>query len=424
MSEEISAAIFENVRKHFHANRQEFVRGKTRISLQDPPIGADEVNEAIESLLSTWLTMGRKVKKFEEEFASYLGSKYAIMVNSGSSANLLTLSVLTNSSFHDNIPVNSEVITPAVTWVTTVYPIVNTGLTPVLVDVDLDTLCIDTNSIEQAISSKTKAIMPVHLLGNPSEMDAIMDIARKYDLYVIEDSCEAHGAEVDSKKVGTIGDVGTFSFFMSHHITTIEGGMIVTDNEELYETAKAMRAFGWIRDLKNKDTIERKHPDLDPRFLFINMGYNFRPTEIQGAFGIHQIKKLNKFVGMRQENANYWNSRLEKYDEYFVIHRQRPNTRHTWFAYPITIKPGAPFKKSQLMAFLEKNLIDTRPIEASDITEQPVIDMFPHRVSGRLLNSKIVHNNSFFIGNHQGIGAEQREYIADVIDDFIRTVGK
>lgn len=424
LKEETANNIYENVRKYFQSIPNDFVPGKTKVSLQDPPIGADEVNEAIESLLSTWLTMGSKVRRFEEDFASYVGSKYAVMVNSGSSANLLALSVLTSKKLSDSIPLTSEVITPAVTWVTTVYPIANVGLTPVLVDVDLETFCIKPDAIRAAISPKTKAIMPVHLLGNPAQMDEIMEIARRHDLYVLEDACEAHGAEINNRKVGTIGDIGTFSFFMSHHITTIEGGMIVTDNEELYELAKGMRAFGWIRDLKDKDTIREDYPDLDPRFLFVNMGYNFRPTEIQGAFGIHQIRKLDPFIKRRQENAQYWNKRLEKHKDYFILPKQRVNTRHVWFAYPITISPKAPFKKSEMTAFLEKHLIETRPIEASDITEQPVIDLLEHRVSGKLTNSKLIHHNSFFIGNHQGISAEAREYVSDVIDNFIRTVVK
>ncbi|MEW6604510.1 MAG: DegT/DnrJ/EryC1/StrS family aminotransferase [Thermoproteota archaeon] len=421
MSAEISERIYDDVKRFFAINQQQkFVRGKTKISLQVPSFGADEINEAIESLLSTWLTMGKKVRMFEEAFASYLGSKYAVMVNSGSSANLLSLSILTNPQYKGYIPAGSEVITPAVTWVTTVYPIANVNLLPVLVDIEVDTFCIDTDQIRKAITPKTKAIMPVHLLGNPANMDEIMEIASKHDLYVIEDTCESHGAEINGDKVGTIGDIGTFSFFLSHHITTIEGGMLVTDDERIYEIAKAMRAFGWIRDLKEKEKIVAMHKDLDSRFLFVNMGYNFRPTEIQGAFGIHQIKKLEKFINIRQKNADYWNKRLEQFSDYFIIHKQRPKTRHVWFAYQITVKPNAPFTKKELAAHLESNLIETRPVEASDITQQPVIEMFKHRIQGDLKNSRLIHANSFFIGNHQGIGKDEREYVADTIEEFVK----
>jgi len=412
--------IYDNVKKYFALQpTAEFIPGKTKISLQVPSFGADEVNEAIDSLLSTWLTMGKKVKRFEELFAGYIGTKYAVMLNSGSSANLLALSVLTNPKFSGKIPLGSEVITPAVTWVTTVYPISNVNLVPTLVDIELDSLNIDVDGIRKAITDKTRAIMPVHLLGNPAKMDEIMEIASKYDLYVIEDTCEAHGAEINEKKAGSFGDISTFSFFLSHHITTIEGGMLLTDSEEIYEMAKAMRAFGWIRDLRNKDDIAKSFPGLDDRFLFINMGYNFRPTEIQGAFGIHQIAKLDKFIRIRRENAEYWNKRLSVFSDYLITHSERRGTKHSSFAYPITVKPNPHFSRKDLVQYLEKNMIETRPIEASDITEQPVIDIFKNKISGKLTNSKYIHKNSFFIGNHQGIGKKEREYVADIVEVFI-----
>jgi CDP-6-deoxy-D-xylo-4-hexulose-3-dehydrase len=420
----VTDSIYENVRRYFSSQVNEFIPGKSKISLQVPAFGADEVNEAIESLLSTWVTMGKKVRTFEELFADYIGTKYAVMLNSGSSANLVALSVLTNAKFSGCIPSGSEVITPAVTWVTTVYPISNVNLIPTLVDVDMESFNINVDSIKKAITNKTRAIMPVHLLGNPANIEEIMEIAEKYNLFVLEDTCESHGAEVNGKKAGSFGDISTFSFFLSHHITTIEGGMLLTDDDEIYEMAKAMRAFGWIRDLSDKDSIAERFPDLDRRFLFTNMGYNFRPTEIQGAFGIHQIKKLEAFIKIRQDNANYWNKRLEKYSDYLLLHKQKPKTRHVSFAYPITVKSGAPFTKAELVQHLEKHLVETRPIEASDITEQPVMEIFKHRIAGSLVNSKVIHKNSFFIGNHQGIGIKEREYVANVIEDFIAKKGR
>jgi CDP-6-deoxy-D-xylo-4-hexulose-3-dehydrase len=411
-------SIRGNVVKYFQNSNGKFVPGKTKVALQVPSFGADEVNEAIDSLLSTWLTMGKKVRAFEEAFAKYLGCKYAVMTNSGSSANLLALSVLTNPEFSRRITLGSEVITPAVTWVTTVYPIANVNLVPVLVDVKMDSFCVDVDKVKKAITPKTKAIMPVHLLGNPSNMDEIIEMADKHGLLVLEDTCESHGGEIKGKKLGTFGNVGTFSFFMSHHITTIEGGMVVTNDEEIFEMAKGMRAFGWIRDLKDKETLAKKYPKVDQRFLFTNMGYNFRPTEIQGAFGIHQIRKLDNFIKIRQTNAEYWNRRLEKYPNYFIIHKERQGTKHVWFAYQITVAPKAPFAKKELAEHLEKKGIETRPVEASDITQQPAVKLFKHRIVGKLENSRYIHENSFFIGNHQGIGVEERKYVADTIVEF------
>ena len=407
------------LQQHFENSREEFIPGKTKISIASPTYGFAEVNEALDSLLSTWVTMGKKVKKFENSFGRYIGSKYSVMVNSGSSANLLALSILTNPKFSKRIEAGSEVLTPAVTWATTLFPIVNVNLVPSIIDVSLEDFNLDVDKLRKSITKKTKAIMPVHLLGNPANMKEIIDIAKEYDLFVIEDSCEAHGAEFNNKKIGSFGDISTFSFFLSHHISTIEGGMLLTKNEEIFELAKSMRIFGSIRDQKNKKQIAKKNPELDPRFLFDSLGYNIRPTEIQGAFGIHQIKKLEKFIKIRTSNANFWNKKLAKFSNYLLLHSQRPNTRHAWFGYPITVRSPAPFSRDQLVNFLEKKNIETRPIMAGDITKQPAINLVKKKINRPLNNSKIIHSNSFFIGVHQGIGKIQRDYVVSVFEEFM-----
>ena len=411
--------ISKLLQQHFENSREEFIPGKTKISIASPTYGFAEVNEALDSLLSTWVTMGKKVKKFENSFGRYIGSKYSVMVNSGSSANLLALSILTNPKFSKRIEAGSEVLTPAVTWATTLFPIVNVNLVPSIIDVGLEDFNLDVDKLRKSITKKTKAIMPVHLLGNPANMKEIVDIAKEYDLFVIEDSCEAHGAEFNNKKIGSFGDISTFSFFLSHHISTIEGGMLLTKNEEIFELAKSMRIFGSIRDQKNKKQIAKKNPELDPRFLFDSLGYNIRPTEIQGAFGIHQIKKLEKFIKIRTSNANFWNKKLAKFSNYLLLHSQRPNTRHAWFGYPITVRSPAPFSRDQLVNFLEKKNIETRPIMAGDITKQPAINLVKKKINRPLNNSKIIHSNSFFIGVHQGIGKIQRDYVVSVFEEFM-----
>ena len=411
--------ISKLLQQHFENSKKEFIPGKTKISVGSPTYGFAEVNEALDSLLSTWVTMGKKVKKFENSFARYIDSKYSVMVNSGSSANLLALSILTNPKFSKRIEAGSEVLTPAVTWATTLFPIVNVNLVPSIIDVGLEDFNLDVDKLRKSITKKTKAIMPVHLLGNPANMKEIIDIAKEYDLFVIEDSCEAHGAEFNNKKIGSFGDISTFSFFLSHHISTIEGGMLLTKNEEIFELAKSMRIFGSIRDQKNKKQIAKKNPELDPRFLFDSLGYNIRPTEIQGAFGIHQIKKLEKFIKIRTSNANFWNKKLAKFSNYLLLHSQRPNTRHAWFGYPITVRSPAPFSRDQLVNFLEKKNIETRPIMAGDITKQPAINLVKKKINSPLNNSKIIHSNSFFFGVHQGIGKIQRDYVVSVFEEFM-----
>ena len=413
------ARIRPFIRRHFRETKKEFIPGKTRIPLSVPTYGPEEVEEALDSMLSTWVSMGKKVRHFEEAFADYLGSKHAVMVNSGSSANLLALSVLTNPVLRDRVKPGTEIITPAVTWVTSVYPIVNVGCRPVLVDVDLKTFNVLPEEVERAITPKTSAILPVHLLGAPCEIGRILRIAGKHGSFVLEDACESTGAEFKGRKVGTFGDMGTFSFYMSHHISTIEGGMVVTDNDEMYESLKAMRAFGWVRDLKDSKRFVRENDGIDPRFLFVTSGYNLRPTEIQGAFGMHQIAKLEGFIAMRRKNAAYWTGRLRPFEDMIILPRENEETRHVYFGYPLTIRDNVNVSREDFVSFLESRGIETRPIMAGNMLEQPVMKQLKHRVVGDLRNSKLIMRRSFFFGNHNGITHAQREFIADSLIDFL-----
>ena len=404
--------------------RPSFVPGKTRIPLSVPTYGSEEVVEALDSLVSTWVTMGKKVRRFEELFAEYLGAQDALMVNSGSSANLLALSVLTNPVLPNPILPGEEIITPAVTWATTVFPILNVGAVPVLVDVELDSYNLDPGAVERAITPQTRAILLVHLMGRPCEMDALQDIARRHNLYLVEDACEAHGAEYKGQKVGTFGDLSTFSFFFSHHISTIEGGMVVTDHEALAELARALRVFGWVRDLKDRDVLARQHEEIDTRFLFVNTGFNLRPTEIQGGFGIHQMPRLEAFIEGRRDNAAYWTEKLREFDDYLILPEEQPGTRAVWFGYPVTVRPEAPFSRGDLVRFLESRGLETRPIMAGNIAEQPAMQLFPHRTGDTLTNSQVIMRQSFFFGNHQQVGPEEREAVVNYFEDFFAEVGR
>jgi len=418
--QEIKDIIQRLVKHYFSFEEDSFVPGKSKIPLMVPTYGWEEVNEAIESLLSTWVTMGKKVSEFERLFSEYIGVRHGLMVNSGSSANLVALSVLTNPLLKNPIKPSEEIIVPACTWSTSIYPILNVNAMPVLVDVDLGTYNIKIEEIEKAITDKTRAIMPVHLLGNPCDMKRIMEIADEHDLYVIEDACESHGAEVNNKKVGSFGDMSTFSFFFSHHISTIEGGMVLSNNEEMIETAKPIRAHGWIREMKYKEKIAQNFPNIDSRFLFYNTGFNLRPTDIQGAFGIHQIKKLDKYIELRRKNLLYWNNELEKYCEYFILHETLPGAKNSSFSYPITLKEDTPFTKQELTSFLESKKIETRPIAAGNIASQPAMKHFPYKQIGNLKNSTTILERGFFIGNHHKIGSDEREYVVECIEEFMK----
>ncbi|HKZ42516.1 MAG TPA: aminotransferase class I/II-fold pyridoxal phosphate-dependent enzyme, partial [Candidatus Hodarchaeales archaeon] len=397
-----------------------FVPGETSIPLQAPSYGHEEVIEVLDSLLSTNVTMGKKVHLFEEAFAEYLGVKHAVMVNSGSSANLVALSVLTNDQLPNRIMPGEEIIVPATLWTTTINPIGDVGAVPVVVDVELGTMNIDPAKVEEAVNEKTRAIMPVHLLGNPAKIKEITRIATEHNLFIIEDTCEAHGAMVGNKKVGTFGDIGTFSFFFSHHISTIEGGMVVTDNDEYAELARALRAFGWARNLKKYESYAAQYPQIDKRFLFVNKGFNLRPTELQGAMGMHQIKKLEKHIAGRRQNAAYWITRLRRFSGFLILHEEREGTRHVWFGQPLTVKDNAPFTRDELVEYLEEHRIETRPVLVPNIEQQPYAKMIKHRVHGELRNAQYIADHSFFLGNHQQIGKQEREYVADVIADFIK----
>jgi len=415
----LALEIRELLRRYFEEAGPPFVEGRSALPLTVPSYGWEEVWEAVDSMLSRQVTIGEKVRRFEEMFAEYIGVRHAIMVNSGSSANLLALSILSNPLAPRPLRPGDEVITPAVTWATTVFPIINVGCVPVLVDVDLDTFCLDLDQVERAITPRTRAIMPVHLLGNPCDMPRLMEMARRHDLLVIEDTCEAHGAEVDGRKTGSFGDLASFSFFFTHHVSTIEGGMLVTDDGRLAELARALRAFGWVRDLADREEIAACHPGIDPRFLFVNIGYNFKPTELQAAFGIHQLRKLEEFIARRRENHRRWTAALAPYREHVWVHEERPGTRHAGFGYQVTVSPSAPFQRAELVAHLEARGLETRPIVAGNIAEQPAMRLFPHRTVGDLPNSRLIMRQSFYFGNHQGIGERERTAVEHYFGEFL-----
>jgi CDP-4-dehydro-6-deoxyglucose reductase, E1 len=393
--------------------------GEPRLPLHVPSYGADEVNEAIESLLTTRVTMGDKVRRFEALWAEYLGVAEAVMVNSGSSANLVMAAALVNPAFPRPLVPGDEVIVPAVAWSTTYFPLVNVGLVPVLVDVDLDTFTIDPAAAARAVGPRTRALLPVHLLGNACDMRALAALAARHDLVIVEDTCEAHGAKFEGKMVGTFGSMGSFSFYFSHHISTIEGGMVVTDDPALADLARMLRAHGWTRDVKRKPTIV--DPPIDERFLFVNLGYNLRPMEVQGAFGLHQVAKLEPFIKTRRDNVDFWNAGLRRHARWL---RESPGrdgngSRSVWFGYPITVRPEAPFSRDELVRFMEAKGIATRPIMAGNFRDQPAIGLFPHRIAGPLPNAELVMRQSFFIGNHHAISERDRAYVVDCVDEFM-----
>lgn len=396
---------------------------KPIVRLHEPTFGAEEINAALECMLTTYVTMGPKVKGFEREFADKHGWRHGVMVNSGSSANLLAVAAIANTLTKDGLKPGDEVIVPALSWSTTVWPLIQLGLVPVIADLDPRTLNIDPNEIERAIGPKTRGVMIVPVYGNPCAMDAIVDICRRRNLVLIEDCCEALGATYDGKPVGKFGRVATFSFYYSHHITTLEGGICVTDDDELAETMRILRAHGWVREVEDKQRWLKQHPDIDPKFLFVNVGYNLRATEPQGAMGTVQLKKLDRFVEMRRASAATYRNALQRFDNLFAFQEETPKGRHSWFGFSLILREGSKFGARELMAALGRANIETRPIIAGNIARQPALQHYAHRTVGDLKHATAVMQRGFSFGNHQAIDDAARAYVAEHIAKFVSERG-
>lgn len=400
---EIQRKIMKLIDKYYELDIKETENKETfSYPLVVPTFGSEEVKEALDSLLSSYVTMGKKCQRFESDFSKYIGTKHGLLVNSGSSANLIALSILSSPEINNPIKPGDEIITPAITWSTTVFPIYNIGAIPVFIDCDPTSMTIDIDQIEKAISSKTKAIMPVHLLGNPCNMEKIMEIAHENNLYVIEDCCEAHGAKIGDKMVGSYGDLSTFSFFFSHHISTIEGGILLSNNDSFINIGKSVRAHGWIRERTDKQEFINKYSNYDPRFLFVHSGYNLRPTEIQGAFGIHQLPKLNEFVSIRTAAAHFLIENLKKFDNYLILPKFLKNLQQSWFGFAIIVKKDAPFTRKEFSHYLEEHGVENRPIMGGNFVKQPVSKSQRYRTINNLPNSQLIFENGIFLGlNHR-----------------------
>ncbi len=394
-----------------------------RVRLHEATYGAPEVWAALECLLTTRVTMGETVRAFERAFADAFSYRHGIMVNSGSSANLLAVSALTNPALADRLKPGDEVIVPALAWSTTVWPLIQHGLVPVVVDIDPQTLNIDPQQVERAIGPKTRGLMLVHVYGNPCDMAALGDLARRRRLMLIEDGCEAMGAKYDGQAVGTFGRIGTFSFYYSHHITTLEGGMCVTAETELAELCRILRAHGWVREVEQPQRYLAAHADIHPRFLFVNLGYNLRPTELQGAIGLEQLKRLDGFLRIREENASYWREAFAPHRRWLGMQEPTARGRSAWFGFPMWVTPDASFTAQQLTAFLSARGIETRPIIAGNIAAQPGLKLYPHRVAGGLPHANRIMRTGFTFGNHQQVNDEARAYVADAVRAFLQTQG-
>jgi CDP-6-deoxy-D-xylo-4-hexulose-3-dehydrase len=342
------------------------------------PIEGEEIAAAIDTLLSGWLTMGKKVLAFEQAWAEAVGTKHAVCVNSGSSALLVMLTALIESGV---LARGQEVIVPAVGWSTSLFTVAQAGLKPVLVDVGSDSLCLE--------GDWDRPVLAVHLLGCPS---------RATGPVIIEDACGAHGARIGDQTCGSIGVASAFSFFFSHHLSTIEGGMINTDSDEVADAARSVRAHGWVRERSDADQLAAAHPEIDRRFLFVSAGYNLRPTEITGAMGVCQVPRLDEYVAKRRKNHARWCDAVESLNLPLRVFPELPNTTHAAFAFPMLIDPAAD-ERAVVCAKLEAQGISTRPISGSNLARQPAFSRIEGaRVEGPTPVADAVHERGFFVG--------------------------
>lgn len=347
---------------------------------------------------SGMFSMGLEVQAFEKDFANYIGSKYAVMSNSGSSANLLMVAALFYTK-NNPLKAGDEVIVPAVSWSTTYYPLYQYGLKLKFVDIDLETLNYDMDQLADAIADKTRLIMVVNLLGNPNDFDRINALTKGKDIRVIEDNCESMGAEFNGKKAGTFGVMGSFSAFFSHHISTMEGGITVTDDEELYHIMLSLRAHGWTRNLPKFNHVcgEKSDDPFKESFRFVLPGYNLRPLEMSGAIGQEQLKKLPMIISERRKNGKLLQEAMKGNRELMI---QKEVGNSSWFGFSLIIRPGSNLSRGKLIKILKQHGIEFRPIVAGNFLNNSVLKYMHHSVHGQMNNAEYMDGNGLFIGNN------------------------
>ena len=416
--------VGEYARRH-HAPRQ-FVAGDSPVPVSGKVYGAEDMQALVDSALDFWLTTGRFNAAFEERLAARVGVRHALTTNSGSSANLLALSSLTSHYLRgDALKPGDEVITVATGFPTTVNPALQYGLTPVFVDVDIPTYNIKPEMIEAAVSSRTRAIMIAHTLGNPFDLGEVMRVAEKHNLWVIEDCCDALGATYDGRGVGTFGHIGTLSFYPAHHITMGEGGAVFTDKPRLKRVIESMRDWGrdcWCApgmDNTCGKRFCRKLGDLpmgyDHKYTYSHCGYNLKITDMQAAVGLAQLDRLEGFIAARQRNFDLLTEMLKPLEDVLILPRATVGSKPSWFGFPITLRADAPVARDDLVRHLDANRIGTRLLFGGNLIRQPYMRGRDYRVVGDLANADMVTDRTFWIGLYPGLGPDHLQFAAETI---------
>jgi CDP-4-dehydro-6-deoxyglucose reductase, E1 len=423
--DEYAKAVFEG--------DQKFVPGESHVPVSGKLIGSEEIKFAVDACLDGWFTMGRFGEQFESEFSKYMHQRYCLLTNSGSSANLLALSALTSPKLGDRrLNPGDEVITVAAGFPTTVNPIVQNGLTPVFVDVNLVDYGIDTKQLDAAWSPKVKAIMLAHTLGNPFNLNKVMEFVKKYNLWFIEDCCDAVGSTYDGKMVGTFGDLATVSFYPAHHITMGEGGAVLTNNPKLKNIVESFR--DWGRDCwcaPGKDNTCGKRFDwrlgelpggFDHKYIYSHLGYNMKLTDMQAAIGLAQLKKLDDFVQQRKKNYCYLYEKLQPVRNFLSLPEPSKNSDPSWFGFPIRIKKGVSINRNDIVQQLNRKNIGTRVLFGGNLTKQPYFKHINYRISGKLENSDTIMNDVFWLGVQPNLSQEMKAFVVKELCDSIKTL--
>ncbi len=412
--------------------KKPFLGGISQIPVSGKVFDGDELKNLVDSSLDFWLTTGRYAHEFEEEFAKVMGVKHAMLCNSGSSANLLAVSTLKSERLGDRALVDGdEVITLAAGFPTTVNPIVQNRLIPVFIDCELGTYDATAENMQAAISPKTGAIVMAHTLGNPFNLDAVMQIAKDNDLFVVEDSCDAVGAMYDGKPVGSFGDLSTASFYPAHHVTMGEGGCVLAKTASMRKIVESLRDWGrdcWCPTGEDNTCGRRFDWQLgglpygyDHKYTYSHIGYNLKLTDMQAAVGVAQLKKLPGFIAARRKNFNRLLDGLKQFEEFFVMPVSTPKSEPSWFGFLLTVRPGAPFSRYDIVQHLENHRIGTRQLFGGNLLTQPAYQNIEHRVSGPLTNTEIISNNAFWIGVFPGLTDEMIDYMIATIAEFMAT---
>ncbi len=401
----------------------------SKVPVSGKVFDSEEVKALVDSSLDFWLTTGRYAREFEQKFAQWLGVRAALLVNSGSSANLIALSCLTSPQLGERqLKPGDEVITVAAGFPTTVNPILQNQLVPVFLDIDVPTYNIDITHLEEAYSEKTKAIMIAHTLGNPFNLEAILAFAKKHNLWVVEDTCDALGSTYNGQKVGTFGDISTVSFYPAHHITMGEGGCVMTNNPLLKKLAESFRDWGrdcWCEPGVDNTCGKRFDWQLgslpcgyDHKYTYSHIGYNLKVTDMQAAVGVAQLGKLDNFVETRRQNFKILYEGLAPFQDHLILPQATLNTDPSWFGFPIAVKESSPYTRNEIIQHLESHRIATRLLFGGNLLRQPAYQNIPHRVVGTLKNADFVTQQVFWIGLYPGLSPEALAYIISVFQQL------